>query len=110
MQSTNSDGVTFTHPTPDFVHFETVATSPQDTTQSPQSGILEPERISSIWAGSCSQCNFAAKLVVALFDEETRKCSNVGGKLGKLKLNPVLIQYVRSLVFQFYPAEHYDHV
>ena len=29
----------------------------------------------------------------------------MGGKLGKLKLNPVLMDYVKSLYFQFYPLE-----
>jgi len=43
--------------------------------------------------------------VTELFDENTRKCSNVAGKMGKLKLNPVLIEYVKSLAFQFYPLE-----
>ena len=107
VQSTNSDNVTLlAHPTPDSVHFETVTTSsPQDTTQS---GILEQERINSIRQGCCSRRNFAAKLVVALFNEDTRRRSNVGGKLGKLKLNPVLIQYVRSLAFQYYPPEHHE--
>ena len=60
-----------------------------DSTQSPQSGILEPERISSIRLGSCSRRNVAAKLVVALFDEETRQRSNVGGRLTKSSVNPV---------------------
>ena len=41
-----------------------------------------------------------------MFDEDTRKHSKVSGKLGKLKLNPVLMDYAKSLVFQFYPLEH----
>lgn len=43
-----------------------------------------------------------------LFDEDTRRKPNVAGKLGKLRLNPVLIEYVKSLVFQHYPLEQYE--
>ena len=82
-----------------------VSTSSPET-QLPQRGILDSDSISFIRSGSCSRRNFAAKLVVALFDEGTRKKCNVSGKMGKSKLNPVLIQYVKSLAFQFYPLEH----
>ena len=101
-----SNNVTLSsQPTPEVMNFETVTTSlPQ--TQAPPSGILNPDQISFIRLGCCSRRNFAAKLVVALFDEDTRKRSNVSGKLGKMRLNPVLIQYVKSLAFQFYPLEH----
>ena len=57
-------------------------------------------------SASCSRRNFSARLVAELFDEDTRKPSNVSGKLSKLKLNPVLMDYAKSLVFQFYPLEH----
>ena len=57
---------------------------------------------------SCSRKNFASRLVRELFDEETRRKSNVAGKLGKLKLNPVLIKYVKSLTFQYYPLEQHE--
>ena len=40
-----------------------------------------------------------------LFDKETRKKSNVSGKLGKLRLNPVLMEYEKSLTLQYYPLE-----
>ena len=33
------------------------------------------------------------------------KRSNVAGKLGKLKLNPVLVDYIKSLTFQHFPLE-----
>ena len=29
----------------------------------------------------------------------------MAGKFGKLKLNPILIEYIKSLVFQHYPLE-----
>ena len=101
-----SESITpFSQPTLEGVNFETVTTSLLET-QPPQSGILNSDHISFIRSGCCSRQNFAAKLVVALFDENTRKRSNVSGKLGKMKLNPVLIQYVKSLAFQFFPLEH----
>ena len=57
-------------------------------------------------SASCLRTNFSARLVAELFDEDTRKPSNVLAKLSKLKLNPVLMDYAKSLVFQFYPLEH----
>ena len=76
---------------PNYANHETVTTS-NPVTQSPRSGILDSDQIRFIRSGSCSRRNFAAKLVVALFDEATRKRCNVSGKMGKFKLNPVLIQ------------------
>lgn len=57
---------------------------------------------------SCSRRNFCAKLNQEIFDEQTRKRSNVAGKLGKLKLNPVLIDYIRSLAFEHFPLELHE--
>ena len=68
-------------------------------------GLLRPELIRRLRIKSCSRKNFAAKLVEATFDRETRSRSNVAGKMGKLKLNPILIEYVKSLVFQHFPSE-----
>ena len=67
--------------------------------------LLSDEKIKVLKKKSCSRKNFATRLNCEIFDEETRKRSNVGGKLGKMKLNPVLIQYIRSIVFQHYPLE-----
>ena len=53
----------------------------------------------------CSRRNFCAKLNQEVFDEQTRKRSNVAGKLGKLKLNPVLVDYIKCLAFQHFPLE-----
>ena len=68
-------------------------------------GLLRPELIRRIRSKSCSRKNFAAKLIEVTFDKETRSRSNVAGKLGKLKLNPILVEYVKSLVFQHFPLE-----
>lgn len=54
---------------------------------------------------SCSRKIFLAKLVEVIFDKETRSRSNIAGKLGKLKLNLILIEYVKSLVFQHFPLK-----
>ena len=58
--------------------------------------------IQKIKDSSCSRKNFAKKLAEALFDQETRANSNVNGR-GKRKLNPIIIKYIRSICFQFYP-------
>ena len=47
-------------------------------------------------------------MVREIFGEETMKRSNVAGKFGKLKMNPVLIQYIKSLTFQHYPLESFE--
>ena len=91
------------------VRFETVTTNPEDSGVAvSSSGILEPARIRFIQRNSCSRRNFAVNLVRNIFDEDTRKLSNVAGKLGKLKMNPVLMDYVKSLTFQYYPLEPFE--
>lgn len=81
---------------------EEVATSSENQARG---GLLRPDLIMKLRSKSCSRRNFAAKLVEVLFDKETRSRSNVAGKLGKLKLNPILIEYIKSLVFQHFPLE-----
>ena len=68
-------------------------------------GLLRPELIRQLSIKSCSRKKFAAKLIEVTFDKETRSRSNVAGKLGKLKLNAILIDYIKSLVFQHFPLE-----
>jgi len=86
------------------VHFEEV----QPSSNAASAGILDDDDIQWIKRKSCSRKNFASRLVHELFDEETRKKSNVAGKLGKLKLNPVLMEYVKSSTFQHYPLEQHE--
>ena len=81
--------------TPTPSDFETVGTS----------GIIDPGRVLYLRRKSCSRRNFSAKLNQEVFDIETRKKSNIAGKLGKMKLNPVLVDYIRSLTFQHFPLE-----
>ena len=69
------------------------------------SGIIDPGRVLYLRQKSCSRRNFSAKLNQEVFDVETRKKSNVAGKLGKMKLNPVLVDYIKSLTFQHFPLE-----
>ena len=66
---------------------------------------MSAKLIKKLRVKSCSHQNFAAKLVAVMFDEQTRKRSNVGGKLGKMKLNPILVAHIKSLVFQHFPLE-----
>jgi len=58
------------------------------TSETESEGILRAELVRKIRKNSCSCRNFSAKLNVLLFDKDTRKRSNVAGKMGKLKLNP----------------------
>ena len=91
------------------VHFETVTSNPLNSGVTPySSGMLEPAKIRYIQKNSCSRRNFAVNLVRNIFDEDTRKLSNIGGKLGKLKMNPVLMEYVKSLTLQYYPLEPFE--
>ena len=68
-------------------------------------GILNSKIIANIKKNSCSRKNFAANLNEELFNEETRKRSNCSGTKPKLKLNPVLVDYIRSICFQHWPRE-----
>jgi len=64
--------------------------------------------LTTIYQGSCSRKNFSVNLVRRLFDERTRRSSNVSGKGGKTPLNPDIMQYVRSCTMQFYPLQGYE--
>jgi len=85
----------------ELIRFENVVT--------PSGTLMTPERLLLIKKKSCSRRNFSALINVEIFDEATRKASNVKGKKPKKKLNPVLMQYIKSLAFQYYPlAEDED--
>ena len=88
---------------PDVPSFVT-ACQMEVVVQSPPAGLSQAE-LTAIYKSSCSRRNFSACLVSHLFDEEIRKCSNVAGKSGKEPLNPIVMDYVKSTVFQFYPLE-----
>ena len=62
-------------------------------------GMLDPTQLKVIKKKRCFRRNFQVNMVREIFDE-TMKRLNVVGKLGKLKINPVLIQYIKSLTFQ----------
>ena len=68
-----------------------------------QESWLSTIELTCIYKASCSRRNFAANLARRMFDEETRKISNVSGKRGKSRLNPIVMEYIKSTVFQFYP-------
>lgn len=72
------------------------------------SHFLAGNLISELHKQSCSRRNFSTRLVRKLFDENTRRHSNVNGKRGKSKLNPVIMDYVKSLTFQYYPLEAHE--
>ena len=76
-----------------------------DASTNDEGFVLTPTSLNSLARQCCSRKNFATKLVCQLFDEDTRKKSNVAGKLGKAKLNAVVMDYIKSLTFQYYPLE-----
>ena len=76
-----------------------------DTSTNDEGFFLTPTFLTSLTRQCCSRKNFATRLVCQLFDEDTRKKSNVAGKLGKAKLNAVVMDYIKSLTFQHYPLE-----
>jgi len=75
------------------------------TSETENEGILRAELVRKLRRKSCSRRNFSAKLNEVLFDKDTRKRSNVAGKMGKLRLNPILMDYIKSLAFQHFPLE-----
>lgn len=68
---------------------------------------LPTTEVTYIYHNSCSRRNFSVNLARQLFDEETRKASNVSGK-GKSKLNPIVMEFIKSTTFQFYPCSQMD--
>ena len=82
-----------------------VVSTEEVTSDADNGGLLRADLVRKLRKGSCSRRNFSAKLVEVLFDKETRKRSNVAGKLGKMKLNPILMEYIKSLSFQHFPIE-----
>ena len=69
---------------------------------------LSNSEITKIYRHSCSQQNFSSRLVRRLFDEHARKTSNVAGRLGKSQLDTVIMSYVKSLTFQFFPLNLHE--
>lgn len=88
----------------------TTSTPPLTTSPEPASEIeisnsdLIPDAdIMQIAMKSCSRMNFAARLSVRLFDEETRLTHNVAGR-GKPKLDPNIISYIKGKCFELFPC------
>lgn len=63
--------------------------------------LLSSAEITPIYVKSRNRNNFAALLVERLFDVPTRLKSNVAGR-GKERLDPEIMQYIKSKVFGFY--------
>ena len=61
------------------------------TMENENEGILRDELVRKLRKNSYSCWKFSAKLNEMLFDKDTRKRSNVAGKVGKMKLNPILM-------------------
>ena len=78
------------------------------TSNGSTSGIVSSSEVVNLAKESCSRRNFAVKLCRKVFDEITRRRSNVSGRMGKLKLNPVMIEHIKSITFQYFPLEAYE--
>ena len=87
-----------------------VVSTEEVTSDADNGGLLRADLVRKLRKNSCSRRNFSAKLVEVLFDKETRRRSNVAGKLGKMKLNPILMEYIKSLSFQHFPIEEDESV
>jgi len=86
-------------------HTPSISTAEEVGTSDYDGGILRAGLVRKLRNNICSCRNFVVKLVEVLFDKYTRKRSNVAGKLGKRKLNPILMDYIKSLSFQHFPLE-----
>ena len=60
--------------------------------------------LTPIFVKHCSRCDFVAKLVEKLFDNETRLHSNVNGG-GKDQLDTKKMSYVKKKSFEYYPLK-----
>ena len=63
--------------------------------------------IRELHENSCSHRNFSTRLGRKLFGESTRSQRNLYGKMGKSKFHPVIMEYVKSPTFWYYPLEGY---
>ena len=70
-------------------------------------GLLTPADVVPIYVRSCSRRNFAVLLIRRLIDKEVRRRSNVTGK-GKERLDPDVVQYVKTKCFEYYPCQAAD--
>ena len=67
---------------------------------------LDDSKVLQIRNKSCSRPNFAAKLSAEVFSTEERISSNVQGLLGKKKLDPKRIDFIKMKSFQHYESPH----
>ena len=80
-----------------------VTTEPASEVEISDSNLIPDAELMQIAMKSCSHMNFAAKLSVRLFDEETRLTHNVAGR-GKPKLDPNIISYIKKESFDTFPC------
>ena len=85
---------------PELLTNETSIPIGQDITGNQLISLMEWTKI---FNRSCSRHNMAVNAIRVLVDEETRKKSNVVGR-GKDMLDPVIVNYVKNMCFQFFPV------
>ena len=80
-----------------------VPTEPACEVELSHSNLIPDAEIMQMAMKSCSRMNFAAKLSVRLFDEETRLTHNVAGR-GKPQLDTKIMAYIKAKCFEVFPC------
>lgn len=97
-------------PTPVPSHSEayhiTCTSTPLVNDENMEQQYLDDSKVLQIRNKSCSRPNFAAKLSAEVFSTEERISSNVQGLLGKKKLDPKRIDFIKMKSFQHYESPH----
>lgn len=87
----------------------TVPIEPACEVEISHSNLIPDAELMQIVMKSCSRMNFAAKLSVRLFDEETRLTHNVSGR-GKPQLDTKIIAYIKAKCFEVFPCSTTDNM
>ena len=102
VASTSVNAVTYS--TPIQASTSTVVpTEPACEVEISHSNLIPDAEIMQMAMKSCSRMNFAAKLSVRLFDEETRLTHNVAGR-GKPQLDTKIMAYIIAKCFEVFPC------
>ena len=69
--------------------------------------LLSQSELTLIFMKSCFCKNTSVHLTRSLFSEQVRVASNVSGQK-KQQLDPMIISYIKSIVFKYFPSLHDD--
>ncbi|XP_071949888.1 uncharacterized protein [Antedon mediterranea] len=85
-----------------------VGTSVAAEEEEKQVVVLSPDTVAEVHRWATSPRNFALGLVRKLFTKDEMRNSNVNGKQGREKLDPVRIRIVKDLVIEYYKIPFID--